>query len=254
MTLNRKRTAGSDEPPGRGPSIAAADLWGYSGGKRTHLLTDEERAQLVVISSVVRFKKGTRIYRQADRADAVFNIISGVVKSYRTLRDGTEHIAAFLFPDDVIGLAEDGRFVNSAAAVTGVTAYRIPVAALQTRIRNDAGLEFHVICKLCHELREAQRHAFLLSKHHALAKVAMFLQMIENYETAGSGRTAEVYLPMSRSDIADYIGTSLETVSRSFRALVSRRVITLRDRRHVKINSRSQLEGIASQSDKRELP
>ncbi len=252
--LKRKRTASTDDPPGRGPSIAAVALWGSSDGRRMPLLTDEERAQLAVISSVVRFKKGTRIYREGTRAVAVFNIISGVVKSYRTSRDGTQDIAAFLFPDDLIGLAKDGRYVNSAAAVTAVTGYRIPVAALETRIQKIPGLEFHVICKLCHELREAQRHAFLLSKHHALAKVALFLQMLENYETARGGGAAELYLPMSRSDIGDYVGMSLETVSRSFRTLASQKVITLRDRRHVKINSRSQLEDIASRSDKRELP
>ena len=252
--MNRKRTASPDDQPGHGPSIAAIALWDASGGKRMPLLTDEERAQLAVISSVVRFKKGSRICREAARADAVFNITSGVVKSFRTLRDGTEHIAAFLFPDDLIGLAKNGRYMNSAAAVTAVTGYRIPVAALETRIQKDPGLEFHVICKLCHELREAQRHAFLLSKHHAVAKVALFLQMLENYESARGGSTTEIYLPMSRSDIGDYIGMSLETVSRSFRALTSQGVITVRDRRHVKINSHTQLEDIALRSDKRELP
>jgi CRP/FNR family transcriptional regulator, anaerobic regulatory protein len=252
--LKRKRPAKSDDPFGQGPSIAAVALWGSSNGKRIQLLTKEERAQLAVISSVVRFRKGARIYREADRADAVFNIAGGVVKSYRTLRDGTEHIAAFLFPDDLIGLAKDGKYVNSAEAVTAVTGYRIPVAALETRMQKAPDLEFHVICKLCHELREAQRHAFLLSKHHALAKVAMFLQMLETYAFTNGGAPAELYLPMSRSDIADYIGVSLETVSRSFRALASQKVIALRDRRHVKIKSRAQLESIASQNDRRALP
>lgn len=253
-SLNRRRIANPYGSPGGGPSIAAIALWGSSAGNRVQLLTDEERAQLAVLSSVVRTRRGTTIYREGDRADAVFNLISGVVKSYRRLPDGAQHIVAFLFPDDLIGLAEEGKYVNSAEAVTAITEYRIPVAALETKLRKDPGLEFHVICKLCHELREAQRHAFLLSKRGALAKVALFLQMLETYQGARGESTEEVYVPMSRSDIADFIAVSLETVSRSFRTLADSAVITLRDRRHVRILRPSELESFASQSEVSELP
>jgi CRP/FNR family transcriptional regulator len=214
------------------------------------LFTAEERAELAVVSSVVRFKKGDSIYREGDRADAVFNIVGGVVKSYKTLPGGTQHILAFLFADDLLGLAEEGRYVNSAEAVTAVTGYRIPVIAIE-RLRRDPGLEFHVVCKLCHELREAQRHAVLLSKRHALAKVATFLQILETLQIARGESPDEVYLPMSRSDVGHYVGMSLEAVSRSFRALASLGVITVRNRRHVKIVDRNQLESIASEAETR---
>ncbi len=62
-----------------------------------------------------------------DHADAVFNIIGGVVKAYRTLPDETESISAFLFVDDLFGLVQEGKYANSAKAVTAVTAYRLPV-------------------------------------------------------------------------------------------------------------------------------
>jgi CRP-like cAMP-binding protein len=110
-----------DHPLPRGPSIAAVALWGSSKGKRAQLFTDEERAQLSVIASVVRFKKGAQIYREGEPAGAAFNIIGGVVKAYRTLPDKTERISAFLFADDLFGLAQEGQYVNSAEAVTAVT-------------------------------------------------------------------------------------------------------------------------------------
>ena len=245
--MSSSRGANPSGPFGRGPSIAATALWGSSGAGREQLLTDEERTQLAVISSVVRFKRGARIYREGDRADAVFNIISGVVKSHIILPNETKHIVAFLFADDLIGLTEEGRYVNSAEAVTAVTGYRIPVPALENRLRKDAILEFRVICKLCHELREAQRHAFLLSRHHALAKTALFIQMLETHQASRGESTEEVYLPMRRTDIGDYVGLSPEAVSRSFRALASRGVITFRDRRHLKIVSEAQLESVASE-------
>jgi len=245
-------TTNLHRPNDRGPSVTAIGLWGSSGRERLHLL-DEARTRLAVISSVVRFDKGTRIYREGDCADAIFNIIGGVVKTYKKLDDQSKHIVAFLFPEDLVGLAVEGKYVNSAEAVTPVTAYRIPVAALETRLRKDPGLEFLVICKLCQELREAQRHAFLLAKHHAPAKIAMFLQMLENYQCARGESLEEVYLPMSRCDIADYVGMSAEAVSRSFRALASRGLIAFRDRRHLRVVSRRRLDSIAAEIEPREL-
>ncbi len=234
-----------DPSSSRGPSIAAVALWGSSSGKTTQLLTVEERARLSAIASTVRFKKGAEIYREGERAVAVFTVISGVVKIYGTLPDETERIGAFLFVDDVFGLAEEGKYVNSARAVTAVTAYRLPVPALKIRLEKDADLEFHVICKLCHELREAQRHAFLLGHRNALARLAMFLQLLERHQAARGESATELHLPMNRSDVADYIGMSLEAVSRSFRTLASRGVIAFGDKRNVKILDRVRLEALA---------
>lgn len=244
-----RRTLGKGDPPSiRGPSIAGVALWGSSKGERKQLLTDKERARLSVIASIVHFKKGTQIYREGDNADAVFNIIGGVVKAYTTLPDETECISAFLFVDDLFGLAQDGKYTNSAKAVTAVTAYRLPVSALESRLRTDADLEFHVICKLCYDLREAQRHAVLLGRRNALAKVAMFFQLLEHHQAATDKPSSELCLPMSRSDVADFVGMSLEAVSRSFRTLASRGVISFRDKRNLKILDRAQLE-LAAQPD-----
>ncbi len=239
-----------DDPPiTRGPSLAAVALWGSSRGQRAQLLTEYERAQLSVIASIVRFKKGIQIYREGNDAHAVFNIVSGVVKVYRTLPDGTERVIAFLFADDIFGLAHEGKYANSARAVTDVTAYRLPVPALERSLRKDAALEFQIICKLCHELREAQRHAFLLGRRNALARVAMFFQWLEQYQAARGESTSVLHLPMSRSDVASYVGMSLEAVSRSLRTLASRHVISFSDKRHVKIVDRARLETLVAQDD-----
>ncbi len=242
------------EPPGGGPAIAATALWGAAGGLRMQLLTEEERARLAVISSIVRFAKGEQIYRQGEAADSVFNIVCGVVKSYRVLAGEREHIAAFLFPGDLIGLMEEGNYVNSARAVTPVTAYRIPAAALKTRLQKDAEIEFHVISKVVHDLREAQRHAFLLSQHRAATKLALFLQMLENQQISRGENADEIYLPMRRSDIADYVGISIEAVSRSLRALESDGILALKNRRHIEILDRRGLAAIAMQREPRDVP
>jgi CRP/FNR family transcriptional regulator len=213
------------------------------------LLSSEERARLAVISSIVRFKKGDVIYHQGHRANAVFNIISGVVKAYQTTSDGSKHITAFLFPDDLFGLSDEGWYTNSTMTVTPVIAYQLPMSALRSRLSRDAGLEFHVICKLCQELRQAQHHAFLLARRHALSKMALFLQLLEQLQAARDEPTTEIYLPMNRSDIGEYVGTSLEAVSRAFRGLTATGIIEFRDRSHLKILDRDAFEKIASETN-----
>jgi len=228
-----------------GPAIRSVDPWAPSGGKMGQPLSAEERARLAVFSSIVRLNKGEKIYREGQHTDAVFNIITGVVKAYKTAPDGSEHVAAFLFPDDMFGLSEEGKYTNSTEALTPLTLYRFPVPALRSRLAKDADLEFHVICKLLHELRETQRHAFLLTRRRALSKVAMFLQLLENVQAARGERTAEIYLPMNRSDIGEYLGMSLEAVSRAFRGLTTRGIIKSRDRQHLTIVDRSTFDKIA---------
>lgn len=246
-------TSSDNAIPRRGPTIIAPELWratGNPGGP----LTAEERALLAAISTVVRFKRGETIYRDGDRADAIFNIITGVVKVLRPLGEGKEHIVAFLFPNDLAGLAEEGRYVNSAEAVTPVTLYRIATAALEVRLHRLANLDFRFLTKVCHDLREDQRHAFLLSKRYTVARLGLFLQMLQHQQTAYIEGSPEVYLPMSRSDIAAYIGVSLEAVSRSLRGLVELGVIVFRDRRHLKIIDHEQLETLIAEPHRAETP
>src|SRR6516162_149349 len=247
MIMNAIVSNKTGGPPRRGPTIMVPALWA-SGENSGRPLTAEEQALLAVISTVVRFRRGERIYAEGDRADAVFNIITGVVKSCQTLPDGRQHIAGFLFADDLIGLAQNGVYVNSAEAVTAASLYRIPRAPLEARLRNYPDLDFQVISKLCHELREAQRHAVLLSEQHAIAKVGLFLQMLETHQAARGESAGEVYLQMTRRDIAAYVAITPEAVTRSLRELVRRGAIAFRDRRHVQIINRARLEAAISKT------
>ena len=135
-----------------GPAIRGVDPGASSAGKMRQFLSAEERARLAVLSSIVRLNKGEEIYREGQHTDAVFNIITGVVKAYKTAPDGSEHVTAFLFPDDMFGLSEEGKYSNSTKALTPLALYRFPVPALRSR------------------------------------------------QAARGERTAEIYLPMNRSD------------------------------------------------------
>ena len=132
-----------------------------------------------------------------------------------------------------------------------MTAYRLPVAKLRDHLRRDADLEFHVICKLCQELRQAQRHAFLISARDAAARVAMFLQLMEELQANREEATNEIHLPMNRMEIAEYVGLSPAAVSRAFAKLRANGVVEVRDRWHVKVQDRAAFIKLAAHSGDR---
>jgi len=211
-------------------------------GDASHLSTSRDRAELALPSSFVRFRKGEPLYRTGEGAEAPFSIVSGVVKSYTMLAHGAQHIVVFSFADDLVGSVQNGTHLNSAEALTAVTAYRMPMVAINAQIRSDPDLQFHLISQLSHELHQAQAHAFLLSRQRAITSIGIFLRMLEAHQGTSRGFLQEIYMPMKRSDIGAYAGISLEAVGRSFQTLVNRGAIAIRDRRYVQIINCAQFE------------
>ena len=225
--------------------------------RQTHgFWEDHHRANNIIFSAKMRkrvsphwhqlstSKKNECIYSESQAADAVFNIISGVVALYKKRSRTVLHIVAFVTAEDIFGLAEQGQYVNSATALTNVTAYCLPVTALRRLLSNDAGLDLHIIAKLCEELRQAQRQAFIIAQKHATSRVAMFLSLQEHLQHRDE-LTTEIYLPMDRTAIAAYIDLSLAAVSRALRVLADTGIISIRDRRHVKVVNRRTFEKLA---------
>jgi CRP-like cAMP-binding protein len=230
-----------------GPAIHATDPWTPGNPKtrvRHQLLSEGERAQLAKIAAIVRFEKGERIYNQGDRADAVFNIISGVVTAYRMLAEGPP-VMSFLYPGDLFGLSEEARYTNTARATTPVIAYKMPLQSVQRILSSSANLDVQIIVKLCDELRQAQHHAVLLSQKRAAKRLAMFLELQEHLQIARNEPISEIYLPMDRSSIADYLGITLPALSRAFRALVVKKIIATRGRNYVKVLDREAFKTMA---------
>jgi CRP/FNR family transcriptional regulator, anaerobic regulatory protein len=240
----------SHGPPGGGPSFSAPPMWEAAEGL-VQSPTDEERALLSVIATVVRFKKGENVYLEGDPASAIFNITSGVIKLCKAQPGRKEHVVEFMFPNDLIGLAQNGQYVNSAKAVTSTALYRMPTQGLEARLRQNAGLEFHLITKLCQYLSSTERHAIVLDKHRASAKIGLFVQMLESHQNPTETSDVELYLPMTRADIGAYAGISPEAVSRSFGELVRSGAIVFQDRRHLRITDRAKLEAVIAETDRR---
>ena len=150
----------------------------------------------------------------------------------------------FLFTDDVFGLAQSGHYMNSAQTITPVTLYRIRVATLADTLRRDADLAIQFLCKVTHELRKALRHTATVTRRDALGRVTMFLRMLE--QDSHLGRDSRIEVPMSRLDAANYLGLSLEAVSRALSQLERSGIIAFEGRRNVRVLDRMRFDKIAA--------
>ena len=185
-----------------------------SGGAEALLLSNSQREQLAQIGVRIRLPARMVILREESPADWVFAISDGCVKCYRELPSGKRTLSAFLFSHDIFGLAENGRYVNTVQAISNVTLFRVPTIDLANLLKQDGNLQFQFLSKVTHELRSAQRRATMINRRDAVGRFAMFIALMGNPSPVLTDGQ-EVALPMARSDIADFLGLSLESVSRS---------------------------------------
>jgi CRP/FNR family transcriptional regulator len=210
------------------------------------LLTDRQREELARIGTRLKLSARTMIYREDDPADSVFAIIEGVVKSYRDLPSGKTTVTAFLFPRDLFGLAERGRYVNSIQSVTRVTVVQLPLETLVPLVMRDPDLQFQFLVKVVHELRESQRRAILVNRRDAAGRLAMFLTMMRAHHRATTSDDRDVPLPMNRTDIANYLGLSREAMSRAAKFLERRGIVRFQSRHLAQIVDGARLASLAA--------
>lgn len=226
-----------------GPSLRAVQC-GPGTVDVVRLLAPRQRVQLGAMASRLRLPARMVIYREGSIAQWVFIVASGVLKAFRDLPSGKRRIVAFLFADDLFGLSESHHYVNSLQAITPVKLYRIQRATLMDTLRRDPELEFQFLCKLTHELRKSQRHTVIVSRRDAAGRMTMFLRMLEQHGHQSCASSIEI--PMSRSDTANYLGLSLESVSRACRSLERSEIVAFPDRHRVRVIDRLRFERLAA--------
>lgn len=185
------------------------------------------------------------LFQEGDPANEVFNLLEGTVKLYKSLPDGRIQITGFLFAGDFMGLASDGHYAYSAEALTDVKVCRFQRRDLLTLFRDFPRLVERLLTIASDELAVAQEQMLLLGRKTAQEKVTTFLlAMAERARRRGlDGRT--VTLPMSRNDIADYLGLTVETVSRTMTKLRKRGVIRLPRPQDVILSDAVDLQALA---------
>lgn len=170
---------------------------------------------------------GEVILDEGSAADHAFTITSGMVKVFKLMPNGRRQITGFMFAHDILGLAHDGTYVSSAEAVTDVTLCRFPRTKLEALLDRFPQMERRLLRMTATELAAAQDQMVLLGRKTASEKIASFLLMLARRVERLGGNADEVDLPMTRTDIADYLGLTTETVSRTVTQLRKRGCIEL---------------------------
>jgi CRP/FNR family transcriptional regulator len=208
-------------------------------------LARQAASRIMAVSVLHKGQPGETLFTEGDDAQGVYEVVSGMLRLYKLLPDGRRQITGFLSAGQILGLAPEGIHVYSAEAITPVTLCRYARNGLDRLIDEVPGLARRLLAVASHELRAAQEQMLLLGRKAAGEKVASFLLLIADQQ----GTEDRVSVPMSRSDIADYLGLTTETVSRTFTKLKQEGFIALPTPYDVQILDRDRLEDFASGQD-----
>jgi len=206
-------------------------------------LESDSPIELETVGTICNFSKGETIFGEGDAIDASYKVVSGVVRLCRLTSDGRRQIAGFRLPGDLIGIEWNGAYDMTAEAVRDVVVVRYSRARLDRLSHEKAVVRDHLLSHLCRDLRSAQEHLITLGCQSAVERVASFLLQLAR--RAGIGDGGVIDMQLGRQDIADYLGLTLETVSRTFTELTNRGLIATPKRRHVQINSKARLKAAA---------
>jgi CRP-like cAMP-binding protein len=197
--------------------------------------------QMDLMGAPIAFSRNAEIYGESEPADYVYKVISGSVRTYKIFDDGRRQIGAFYFAGDVFGLELGADHQFSAEAIDKSVVLVVKRSALVGLADRNGDLARRLWSFTAGELARVQKHMFLLTKS-AEERVACFL--LEMAERRATAETVE--LPMSRQDIADYLGLTIETVSRTLTHLEAKAAIALPSSRRVVLRNRKALDRLDS--------
>lgn len=179
-------------------------------------LDDQELHDLASIVDPRCVSARSTLFSQGEEASNVFNITEGMARLYKLLPDGRRQIIGFALPGDFLGLSLSDRFSFCADAVDDMRVCRIPRAKFSQQLDEKPHLMKRLHEMAANELMIAQDQLVVLGRRSAEERVAVFLLGLRKRFAALHHLSPTVPLPMSRQDIADYLGLTIETVSRTF--------------------------------------
>lgn len=175
------------------------------------------------------FSADQTIFCEGDDAVDIFSLTYGQLRLYKTLPDGRRAITGFSFPGEFLGVSFHDKFLVSADPVTDVKMKRMSRRKFQDIATCSSFFQSEISALVSRELRSAEEHILLLARLTAEERVARFL--LDVYRR--SGRCEEITLPMNRIDIADYLGLTVETISRMASILARKNLIVSRNFGHI---------------------
>ena len=162
-----------------------------------------------------KYRRDSEIFGEGEAAEYLYQVIKGAVRSHKLLSDGRRQIGAFHLVGDIFGLENGAEHRFTADAIVNTTVRLIKRRSLEIAAESDAMVSRNLLSMTTNNLQHAEDHMLLLGRKTALERVAAFLIEMDRRLTAAG----VMPLPMSRRDIADYLGLTLETVSRALSRL-----------------------------------
>ena len=187
--------------------------------------SDDERLDTLsrgyVHSKLLKFAKGAELFRAREEANCVYQVISGAVRTYRLLSDGRRHINAFHLIGDIFGLENGPTYRFTAEATVDTKVRVVPRRDLFDAMISVKGGAKDLLGLITLNLIRAESRILLLGQNTAIERVAAFLLEIDQRHS----HPDEIALPMTRVDIADYLGLKTETVSRAFSSMQDKEIL-----------------------------
>lgn len=190
-----------------------------------------------IMGSRMTFGPNEEIFGEGEPSDYVYKVVSGVVRTYKVLADGRRQIGAFYLPGDIFGLEVGAEHRFSADAIGRTVVRVVRRSAVLALASQDSEAARELWTSAAHELHQTQERMLLLAKSAQQRLAAFLLEMSERLVVSDT-----LQLPMSRQDIGDYLGLTIETVSRTLSQFVSESTIRLPSSRRVVLCNRNALQ------------
>ena len=184
-----------------------------------NLLSYKEQLLLQRMATFLAYKRSAPLYSQGDRARFVYLIAEGVVRINRCDETGARQILEFQGSGDICGIPHKGYYFNSAEAASKVAAYRLEWGQLQDMILSEPHLQVVLLGKFLHDYRQAQIRISTLGHQNTCQRVATFLLELAGMAPFFESESSCVTLPITRFDLADYLGMTPESTARAFNKL-----------------------------------
>ncbi len=187
------------------------------------------------------------VFRDGDTSNHLFSVSSGMVKLYKLLPDGRRQITAFLLPGEFFGMAEaNNAYVYTAEAIIPSLLCRFPKGRLEAMMGSMPNLERRILNKISADMSRSQEQMLVLGRKTAREKIASFLiSLFDRLSMPHHEEDSTIQVPMNRSDIADYLGLTIETVSRTLTQLKREEIIDLPNNTHVILQQVERLRALA---------
>ncbi len=191
------------------------------------VMEHQELNKLEVLSRDKFLEKNEHAFFQGDKVTNYYNIRKGSLKIYKLSKDGRKQIIGFLFPGDFMGMSHEDSFSYSAESLEKTMLCKFNKVALESFFIKFPEVENKILNLVNYELSAAQDQIFLLGKCSAKERLLQFFHNISKQREKLGWVENPIHLPMPRSDIANFLGLTIETISRSLSELKSNNIIKM---------------------------